>query len=143
MKTIKRFTLLAVLICTTTSWAQTRTTVTNENELRSAVQTDNAQIQFANDISTTSLLEIQGSRSIDLNGFTLDRGCTSRGSQVIVVRTGSTLNLSNGTLTGGWGGNGGALDIETGTTVNLTDVIITVTQPMTVAAVSRTAARSP
>ena len=126
MKAIKLFTLLAVLICTTTSWAQTRTTVTNENELRTAVQTDNAQIQFANDISTTSLLEIQGSRSItiDLNSFTLDRGCTSRGSQVIVIRSGSTLNMSNGTLTGGWGGNGGALDIENGTTVNLTDVII-------------------
>ena len=127
MKTIKLFTLLAVLICTTTSWAQTRTTVTNETELRSAVQTNNAQIQFANDISTSSLLEIKNSRTItiDMNGFTLDRGCTSRGSQVIVVRTGSTLNLSNGTLTGGWGGNGGALDIETGTTVNLTDVIVT------------------
>ena len=127
MKTIKLFTLLAVLICTTTSWAQTRTTVTNENELRTAVQTNNAQIQFANDISTSSLLEIKNSRTItiDMNGFTLDRGCTSRGSQVIVVRTGSTLNLSNGTLTGGWGGNGGALDIETGTTVNLTDVIVT------------------
>ena len=127
MKTIKLFTLLAVLICTTTSWAQTPTTVTNENELRTAVQTNNAQIQFANDISTSSLLEIKnsGTITIDMNGFTLDRGCTSRGSQVIVVRTGSTLNLSNGTLTGGWGGNGGALDIETGTTVNLTDVIVT------------------
>ena len=82
MKTIKLFTLLAVLICTTTSWAQTRTTVTNENELRTAVQTNNAQIQFANDISTSSLLEIKNSRTItiDMNGFTLDRGCTSRGS---------------------------------------------------------------
>ena len=127
MKTIKLFTLLAVLICTTTSWAQTRTTVTNENELRTAVQTNNAQILFGDSISITSLLEIKDSKTItiDMNGFTLDRGCTSRGSQVIVVRTGSTLNLSNGTLTGGWGGNGGALDIETNTTVNLTDVIIT------------------
>ena len=127
MKTIKLVTLLTVLICSTTSWAQTRTTVTNESELRTAVQTNNAQIQFANDISTSSLLEIKNSRTItiDMNGFTLDRGCTSRGSQVIVIRNGSTLNLSNGTLTGGWGGNGGALDIETNTTVNLTDVIIT------------------
>ncbi len=127
MKTIKLFTLLAVLICATTSWAQTPTVVTNENELRTAVQTNNAQIQSGNDIPSSSLLEIKNSRTItiDINGFTLDRGCTSRGSQVIVVRTGSTLNLSNGTLTGGWGGNGGALDIESGTTVNLTDVIIT------------------
>ena len=54
---------------------------------------------------------------------TLDRGSITRSSQVIVVRTGSKLHLSNGPLTGGWGGNGGALDIESGTTVNLTDVI--------------------
>ena len=101
--------------------------VHNQAELEAAVLIDHAQILFANDISTNSLLEIKNSRTIiiDMNGFTLDRGCTARSSQAIVVRTGSTLNLSNGTVTGGWGGNGGALDIETGTTVNLTDVIIT------------------
>ena len=100
--------------------------VHNESELKSAVTNDNADILFANDISTTSLLEIKDNRTItiDMNGFTLDRGCTSRGTQAIVVRTGSKLNLSNGTVTGGWGGNGGALDIEDGTTVKLTDVII-------------------
>ena len=103
------------------------TTVYTEVELRDALTLNNAIIQLGNDIATSSLLEVKDSRTvtIDMNGFTLDRGCTSRGSQVIVIRTGSTLNLSNGTLTGGWGGNGGALDIETGTTVNLTDVIIT------------------
>ena len=101
--------------------------VHNEAELTAAVTNDNAYILFANDISTTSLLEIKESRTItiDMNGFTLDRGCTSRGTQAIVVRTGSTLNLSGGTVTGGWGGNGGALDIESETTVRLTDVIIT------------------
>ena len=104
-----------------------RVVVHNEAELKDALLLDNAQIQFGNDIATSSLLEINNSRTvtIDMNGFTLDRGCTSRGSQVIVIRTGSTLNLSNGTLTRGWGGNGGALDIENGTIVNLTDVIIT------------------
>jgi hypothetical protein len=101
--------------------------VHNEAELTAAITNDNAYILFANDISTTSLLEIKESRtiSIDMNGFTLNRGCTSRDSQAIVVRTGSTLNLSNGTVTGGWGGHGGAFDIESGTHVNLTDVIIT------------------
>ena len=120
-------TMLLTLCAVGTMKAQNSiTTVTTEAELRTAVQTNGANIQFANPISTTSLLEIKDSKTItiDLKGFTLDRGCTSRGSQVIVVRTGSTLNLSNGTLTGGWGGNGGALDIETNTTVNLTDVII-------------------
>ena len=101
--------------------------VHNEAELRTAVQKNNASILFAGNISTTSLLEIKNSRTVTINmgGYKLDRGCTSRGSQAIVVRTGSTLNLSGGTVTGGWGGNGGALDIEDGTTVNLTDVIIT------------------
>ena len=101
--------------------------VHNEAELTAAITNDNAYILFANAISTTSLLEIKESRTItiDMNGFTLNRGCTSRGSQAIVVRTGSKLNLRGGTVTGGWGGNGGALDIENGTTVNLTDVIIT------------------
>ena len=103
------------------------TLVHNESELTAAVQTDKAQILFANDISINALLQITGNRTItiDMNGFTLDRGCTSRGSQAIVVRTGSALNLCGGTVTGGWGGNGGALDIEDGTTVNLTNVTIT------------------
>ena len=103
------------------------TVVHNEDELVSAVANDNAYILFGNDISIGSLLEIKESRTvtIDMNGFKLDRGCTSRGTQAIVVRTGSKLNLSGGTVTGAWGGNGGALDIESGTTVRLTDVIIT------------------
>jgi len=101
--------------------------VHNEAELRAAVQKNNVSILFANNISTTSLLEIKDSRTVTINlgGYMLDRGCKSRGSQAIVVRTGSTLNLSGGTVTGGWGGHGGALDIESGTTVNLTNVTIT------------------
>lgn len=100
--------------------------VHNEAELRAAVQTNNAQILFANDIPTASLLEITNSRTVTINmaGYTLDRGCTSRGSQVIVVRSGSRLDLSGGKVSGGWGGNGGALDIESGATVNLTNVTI-------------------
>ena len=101
--------------------------VHNESELTAAVLTGGAQILFANDIAITKLLEITGNRTvtIDMDGYKLDRGCTSRVTQAIVVRTGSTLNLRNGTVTGGWGRNGGALDIETNTAVNLTDVIIT------------------
>ena len=101
--------------------------VHNESELTTAVMTNDVQILFANDIAIGSLLEIKESRTvtIDMNGFTLNRGCTSRETQAIVVRSGSTLNLNSGTVTGGWGRNGGALDIETNTTVNLTDVIIT------------------
>ena len=101
--------------------------VHNEAELRAAVQKNNVSILFANNISTTSLLEIKDNKTVTINmgGYKLDRGCSLRGSQVIVVRKGSSLNLSVGTVTGGWGGNGGAMDIESGTTVNLTDVTIT------------------
>ncbi|MBR3405446.1 MAG: hypothetical protein IKG92_00895 [Bacteroidales bacterium] len=100
--------------------------VHNESELTTAVKINDAQILFANDIAIANLLEIKDSKTvtIDMDGFTLNRGCTSRGSQAIVVRNGSTLNLSSGTVTGGWGGNGGALDIETNTTVNLNNVMI-------------------
>jgi hypothetical protein len=65
--------------------------------------------------------------TINLNGHTLDRKLTKRGEgggQVITVREGATLNLSNGTLKGGWGGAGGAL-VNEGGMVTLTDVIIT------------------
>ena len=101
--------------------------VHNESELKSAVTNDNADILFANDISITSLVEITGSRTItiDMNAFTLDRGLKARGDagQVFAVRSGATLNLSNGTLTGGWGGDSGGID-NYGTS-NLTDVKIT------------------
>ena len=101
--------------------------VHNESELKSAVTKDNADILFANDISITSLVEITGSRTItiDMNAFTLDRGLKARGDagQVFAVRSGATLNLSNGTLTGGWGGDSGGID-NYGTS-NLTDVKIT------------------
>ena len=116
----KYYNITAKLLATSTI------VVHNQAELENAVQTDGAQILFANDISINALLQITGNRTItiDMNGFTLDRGCTSRGSQAIVVRTGSALNLCGGTVTGGWGGNGGALDIETNSTVNLNNVII-------------------
>jgi len=101
--------------------------VTNEAELCSALTAGWTTIVLGANITLLNLLEIKDNRTVTINmgGYKLDRGCTSRGSQVIVVRTGSTLNLNNGTVTGGWGGNGGALDIETGTVVNLTDVVIT------------------
>ena len=71
------------------------------------MQTDNANIKLGASISLTQIVGIEDNRTvtIDMAEFTLDSGCTSRDSQVLVVRTGSTLNLSNGTLTGGWADN--------------------------------------
>lgn len=65
--------------------------VYNESELKAAVQTNNANILFANDITITGLLEIKDNKTVTINmgGYRLDRGCKFRSSQVIVVRTGS------------------------------------------------------
>lgn len=101
--------------------------VHNESELNAAVQTNNAQILFANDISVGQNVQITNDRTVTINmgGYKLDRGLTAHGSdgQCIYVASGSTLNLSNGILTGGWGGDSGGL-LNAGT-ANLTSVIIT------------------
>jgi hypothetical protein len=121
----KLFTLLAALLCATTTWAQT--TVTTDEELRAAVQINNVNILLANDIKLGALIEITGNRTVAINmdGHTLDRGLTKRGNagQVFAVREGATLNLSNGTLKGGWGGDSGGIDNYG--TANLTGVNIT------------------
>lgn len=105
--------------------------VANDADLRTAASFDGANIQLANDIQmSNSTLVIGGGKTvtIDLNGKTLDRGLTSRdfdhGGQVITVRNGGTLNLTSGTLTGGYGGNGGGL-VNEGGTATLTNVNIT------------------
>ena len=105
------------------------TLVTNDQELRNAIK-DGASIKLANDIQlSNSTLSIESGTKVAINlaGFTLDRKLTERGEgggQVITVRSGATLNLSNGTLKGGWGGNAGGINNEGGT-ANLTDVTIT------------------
>lgn len=103
------------------------TIVRTEDELRDAAANDNASIRFANDIKIGSSLVIEGNNTvtIDLNGFVLDRGLMARADygQVITVTEGSMINLSNGTLTGGWGGDGGAIrnsGIASLTNVNIT-----------------------
>ena len=129
MKTTKLFIIMvAALICATTAWAQTK--VSTDDELRTAIQTDGANITVTADInlSNSTLSIAEGMTvTIDLGGHTLDRKLTMRGEgggQVITIREGATLNLSNGTLKGGWGRDGGGL-VNEGGTVTLTDVNIT------------------
>jgi len=128
MKTF-RFWILA-LLCAVAQGAWAQTTVSTDQELRAAIQNNGANITVTADIDlSNSTLSIPSGTTvtIDLGGHTLDRKLTKRGEgggQVITVRSGATLNLSNGTLKGGWGGAGGALSNEGGT-VTLTDVIIT------------------
>ena len=123
--------LFIALLCAVAQlmWADP-TIVTTDADLRAAIQTNNANIRVDADIDlSNSTLSIDKNLTvtIDLNGHKLDRKLTKRGEgggQVITVREGATLNLSNGTLAGGWGGNAGGLSNESGT-VNMTDVTIT------------------
>ena len=123
--------LFLALLCTIVQgvWAMDYN-VKNDDELRAAIQNNGANITVTTDISlSNSTLSIaEGTTvTIDLGGYTLDRRLKWRGEgggQVITVRSGATLNLSNGTLKGGWGGAGGAL-VNEGGTVTLTDVTIT------------------
>ena len=99
MKTL-RFMIIALLSATTT-WAQSN--VGNDTELRNAMA-DGANIKVTADIdlSNSTLSIPEGTTvTIDLGGFTLDRRLTQRGDgggQVITVREGATLNLSNVTI---------------------------------------------
>jgi hypothetical protein len=130
MKRTKLFILLAALLCATTTWADNYS-VNTDSELRSAIANNNANITLTADIDlTNSTLEITNNSTvtINLNNHTLDRKLTGRpasniAGQVFTVREGSTLNLNGGTVKGGWGGAGGAINNEG--TCNLTNVIIT------------------
>jgi len=123
--------MILALLCAVAqgAWA-TDYNVGTDSELRSAIQNNDANITVTADIDlSNSTLSIESGKTvtIDLNGHTLDRKLTKRGEgggQVITVREGATLNLTGGTLTGGWGGAGGAL-VNEGGTVTLADVIIT------------------
>ena len=123
--------LITTLLCTLVqwTWAADVETVTTDEDLRAAI-TAEKEILLGKDIFlSNSTLEIASGKTItiDLGGYTLDRKLTMRGQgggQVITVRSGATLNLSNGTLKGGWGGDSGGINNEGGT-VNLSNVSIT------------------
>lgn len=97
---------LFVLLCAVTQWvwSQNPTVVSTDSEIRAAIQVNNANIQLGADINlSNSTLSIPAGNTVtlDLNGHKLDRNLTQRGQgggQVITVRQGATLNLSNGTL---------------------------------------------
>ena len=122
----KPLSFLFALLCATAAWA-TDYTVKNDGELRAAIANDGANITVTADIDlSNSTLSIESGKTVTINlgGHTLDRKLMRRGEgggQVITVRSGGTLNLSNGTLKGGWGGAGGAL-VNEGGTVTLTSV---------------------
>ncbi len=66
MNRIKIFILLAVLLCATTTWAQTK--VSTDSELREAIKTDGANIIVTADINlSNSTLEIQAKKTVTIN----------------------------------------------------------------------------
>ena len=91
---------MIALVCTTTAWAEDFN-VGTDAELRAAIQNDGANITVTANIDlSNSTLSIESDKTvtIDLGGHTLDRQLTQRGEgggQVITVRSGATLNLSN------------------------------------------------
>ena len=101
---MRRVILIAtVLICAATlAWAQNAISVSTDSELRAAIQNDGVTIRVDADIDlSNSTISIPSNHSvtIDLNGHKLDRKLTKRGEgggQVITVRQGATLNLSDG-----------------------------------------------
>ena len=108
--------------------AGAQTIVSTDDELRTAIATGGSNITVTADINlSNSTLEIKENTAvtIDLGGHTLSRNLKwhgESGGQVITVRENATLNLSNGTLKGGWGGSGGG--IQNYGTANLTGVTI-------------------
>ena len=98
----KNLLMTIALLCAVAqgAWA-TDYTVSNETELRGAIE-NGANITLTQDITIGSAITVGNGQTVTINlgGFTLNRGCTSRGSQVIGVYSGGTLYLSNGTVTG-------------------------------------------
>ena len=125
----KAFSLLAALLITAqAAWADE--TVTNESELRLAVQT-NQTVTLGQDITlNNSHLAIKGTTvTIDLNGHTLSRSMLSAesGGHVICIMedeyTKGALTItdsgSGGTITGGWDYEGGGIYLSTGCSLTI------------------------
>ena len=118
--------LIIALLCAVAqgAWA-TDYTVDNETDLKNAVKNNGANITLTQDITIGSAITFNDGITVTINlgGHTLNRNSTSDNrSQVIGVFSSSTLNISNGTLTGGWGGDGGIINQAT---LNMTNVTIT------------------
>ena len=127
----KLLTLLAALFCVATGWAQANANITvyTEEDLRAAIEDGSKDIILFQSIALSGTLEIPTGKTININlsSKTLNRSLDERdydhGGQVITVRKDATLNLSQGILTGGWGGDSGGI-LNEGGTVNLTNITI-------------------
>ncbi len=118
---------LLVLLCVVVQGAWAQTKVANEDELRAAVQTNNAEIQLTADIALSNYLGIDNGITVtlDLNGHTLSRSLSAADpdGHVIWILTGGTLTVkdssgnNSGKLTGGWAYNGGGINVSKNSTL--------------------------
>ena len=124
---MKKMIFLLVLLCVVVQGAWAQTKVANEDELRAAVQTNNAEIQLTQDIALSDYPDIDNGLTVtlDLNGHTLSRSLYAADidGHVIWIRKGGTLTIkdssgdNSGKLTGGWAYNGGGINVSTNSTL--------------------------
>lgn len=126
------FSILATLLFMVQGiWAQT--TVTTEEELRSAVR-NNPTVTLGEDVVlNTGRLDIDGlTVTLNLNGHELKRPMTAvdAGGQVLCLRENGKLTITDksdnsGKITGGWSYQGGAIYVSTGCELTITGGTIT------------------
>jgi uncharacterized repeat protein (TIGR02543 family) len=98
------------------TWDELRSLAVDENI------PDGTEVALANDIHAdgSDRIIVERDLIIDLNGFTMDRGLTSKkdGGQVLQISGDSTVTIRDtigtGIITGGYAGNGGAINIHDG-----------------------------
>ena len=127
----KSLTILATLfIVAQTAWAQC--TAMNVGALYEAVRTSQT-VKLGNDFTLDNgRLDIDGTTvTLDLNGHTLTRpmAAADAGGQVIFVKNNGKLTITDsgteGTITGGWSFQGGAIYVSTGCELTITGGTIT------------------
>ena len=113
----KQLFLILALLCAVAQGAWAQTEVSTADDLKTAVQTDGANIKLMADIELSSYLNINSRTiTIDLNGKTLSRNLESAGmnGHVIWIKSG-TLYLkdssgdNSGKISGGKAHNGGGI----------------------------------
>lgn len=113
-------TLMLTIIALQGAWAQG--TAMTEDALRSLVNTDQQRVKLGTNITLTNgRLDIDGTTvTLDLNGHTLTRpmAAADAGGQVIFVKNNGKLTITDsgteGTITGGWSFQGGAIYVSEG-----------------------------
>ena len=121
-------TLVLILSLTPISAFAADSTVSNETELKAALENaDCAEIKLGGNIETTWELDVERTVTLDLNGYTLS--CSGTDENIIQVRSSGSLTIKDsgtgGKIDGqnkncGFDVKGGTLTLESGSIVNCT-----------------------